>query len=143
MRHNLVECRISGFTEIGTTQDYGTGVVRINHALGRIVGTGGELPSRGTLWCIRTPAGRRRYALLRNINAGEGPSIWMEYEDRRILGLTKAKPVQLEITKAPRIAYLVFLWEHCDPLVQVQFRVAVLLTCASLIAGAVFGKILS
>lgn len=139
--HNLIECEIGGFGEINTTQDYGTGVVRINRALGKIIASDGDVPARGSLWCIETRKGKRRFALLRNINEGDRPKLWMEYEDRRLLGVSKKKPAQMSFRPARRIEYFHFLWSHTDPLVLAQFRVAVFLTFASLIAGVAFGAI--
>lgn len=143
MRHNLIECRVGGFGEIGTTQDYGTGVVRINRALGQVLEKDKDVPERGALWCIDTPDRRRRYALLRNINQGDLPTIWMEYEDRRALGLSKRKPARLRFRRARRGEYIWFLWDHTDPLVKLQFRMATLLSLTSLVAGVVFGVILT
>ncbi len=139
----MIRTKIKGIGDAGTKQDYGQGVFRINHALGKTLGGADGLPRRGGLWRIETEDHKRMFVLLRHFNHGDEPTIWIEYESRRALKLAGKRDAELYFRRAYRIEYLLFLWEHIDPLVQVQFRVAVLLTFASVIFGFVLGLLAS
>jgi hypothetical protein len=137
---SFIPCQVKGTSDIGTTQDYGQGVFRINRALGKILGGPDGLPRRGGLWRIETKDHQRLFAILRHYDGGgDDPMLWTEYESRRTLKMSGKSEAKLYFRRAYRFEYLLFLWEHIDPLIQVQFRVAVFLTIASVFLGFMLG----
>ena len=94
---------------------------------------------RGTLVRIETKQHERLFRLVRHNNTGEGYALYLEYDDRLALGVNTAEDVLLHVRKAYRIEYAFFLWRHTDPIVSIEFRLAVFLTIVSVCLGAVVG----
>lgn len=116
--------------------------MRINFALSQHLSTSGELVRRGTLIRIETRDHERIFRIVRYKKSHDEPALWLEYDDRARLRIGGKDQVELAVRKAYRIEYLMYLWDHTDPIVSIEFRLALFVTGASVMLGALIGLVL-
>ena len=144
LRMFAFEALVCGFSDINTgRQDYGQGIVRVDSRLINEMNNNGHRLSRNDLIRIENNAHDRIFSILRVTELDDSRKIALELDDRFKLRVEKNKIAQIYIRKAYRIEAFQFFWNHSNPTVRIEFKLAVFLTTMSFILGAVVSLMLT
>lgn len=130
---------LGGFSEINTgSQDYGQGIVRVSSALKEKHADVFSGIKRGGLVHVKSDSGAAIVGVIRYFD-NEKEMLCVEYDDRLALGVDKGKTAKLRVGKASYAAMGRFFWFHSNPIVSIEFRLAVVLVVASTSLGLIIG----
>lgn len=135
------EFTVQGFKHIGTgPQDYGQGIVRVSSRAKKELKQLEKL-SRNDLIRVQRKDGQWMTGLLRYFDSNEARLLCIEYDDRLELGVNKGENAELSIRKAYRAERALFFWHHPNPIVRIEFKLAVALGLLCVLLGFLAGLV--
>lgn len=135
--------KIQGFKYIETgPQDYGHGIIRIDSKSKHAVEQLADL-RRNDLVRVQQRNGMWVTGILRYFDSTDESLLCLEYDDRLQLGVEKGDSVELMIRKASSLERAVFFWHHPNPIVRIEFKLAVFLASVSVALGFFAGLLVS
>ncbi len=138
------EAKICGFSDLNTgSQDYGQGVLRVDSRLTAEMASNGHKFARNDLVRLETDSHKRIIAVLRIGELDHPHKIALELDDRLTLGLEKKQSKRLFLRKAYKIEAISFFWNHSNPTVRIEFKLAVFLVAISFLLGALVSLLLT
>jgi hypothetical protein len=138
------EALICGFSDVNSgNKDYGQGILRVDSRLITEIASKGHQLVRNDLIRLENSSHDKIFATLRVAELDHPRKIALELDDRLKLGLEKQQSQHLFLRRAYKIEAISYFWNHSNPTVRIEFKLAVILSAMSFLLGAIVSLMLT